>query len=71
MANKTCMRCGMLMDEFDTDCPCDDPDFLIREATRPEPRASVMPPNVAPIDPAFLRAVSEYAPDESSIEEKE
>ena len=36
-----------------------------------EPRASVMPANVVPIDPLFIHGVfNEFTPDESSIKEK-
>ena len=34
----------------------------------PEPRASIMPPHVAPIDPAFLSALREPVPDEAMRE---
>lgn len=28
MAMKSCMRCGSLMDEFDTECPCEEESAL-------------------------------------------
>jgi len=30
--SKSCMRCGSLLDEFDTECPCEDEGALFREA---------------------------------------
>lgn len=37
-----------------------------------EPRASVMPPNMQPIDPLFVHGVfNEFEPDEKALMEKE